>query len=107
MNVPEGTYPEERLIDGVVGAFKDLPSAVPIFTVGVESSLNFDAASPLLAATDAQRAGVVAEAHSGQFPWQVGTCAISRVGGFALWRVPHDSDFKFTLSRPRGLGYGE
>lgn len=47
MKVPKGTYPEERLVNGAVGAFEE-PSAVPIPEVGVESSLDFDAAWPLI-----------------------------------------------------------
>ncbi|KAK3937828.1 putative Tripeptidyl-peptidase sed1 [Diplogelasinospora grovesii] len=48
LDVPKGTYPEERLIDGAVGAVEDNnPSGIPI-PVGLESSLDFDSAWPLI-----------------------------------------------------------
>lgn len=47
MNVPNGTYPEERLIDGAIGAVEE-PSPVYPLEVGLESSLDFDSAWPLI-----------------------------------------------------------
>ncbi|KAK8109283.1 hypothetical protein PG984_015084 [Apiospora sp. TS-2023a] len=46
MNIPKGTYPEERLVDGAVGAIEE-PSPYPI-AAGSESALDFDAAWPLI-----------------------------------------------------------
>lgn len=46
LNVPTGTYPEERLIDGAIGSV-ETPSPFPI-EVGLESSLDFDSAWPLI-----------------------------------------------------------
>ncbi|KAK8006812.1 hypothetical protein PG989_000802 [Apiospora arundinis] len=46
MNIPKGTYPEERLVDGAVGAIEE-PSPYPI-EAGSESALDFDAAWPLI-----------------------------------------------------------
>lgn len=49
MNVPKGTYPEERLVDGAVGAFEDLPEANRSTSeVGLESMLDFESAWPLI-----------------------------------------------------------
>ncbi|KAH8880604.1 alkaline serine protease [Thozetella sp. PMI_491] len=45
-HIPNGTYPEERLVDGAVGAVED-PSVIPV-GVGLESSLDFDSAWPLI-----------------------------------------------------------
>ncbi|KAI0869261.1 subtilisin-like protein [Hypoxylon argillaceum] len=47
LNVPNGTYPEERLIDGAIGAVEE-PSPVYPLEVGLESSLDFDSAWPLI-----------------------------------------------------------
>ncbi|KAI1298791.1 subtilisin-like protein [Xylaria venustula] len=46
LNVPTGTYPEERLIDGAIGSI-ETPSPFPL-EVGLESSLDFDASWPLI-----------------------------------------------------------
>ncbi|KAK8117373.1 uncharacterized protein PG998_005654 [Apiospora kogelbergensis] len=46
LNIPKGTYPEERLVDGAVGALEE-PSPYPI-EPGSESALDFDAAWPLI-----------------------------------------------------------
>ncbi|KAI0506816.1 subtilisin-like protein [Xylaria bambusicola] len=46
LNVPTGTYPEERLIDGAIGSI-ETPSPFPL-EVGLESSLDFDSAWPLI-----------------------------------------------------------
>ncbi len=45
--IPKGTYPTEDSIDGAVGAVED-PSTIPISAVGLESSLDFQAAWPLI-----------------------------------------------------------
>ncbi|KAI1879118.1 hypothetical protein JX265_003295 [Neoarthrinium moseri] len=45
--VPEGTYPEERLIDGAIGAVEDVPGYTQS-DAGVESDLDFEAAWPLI-----------------------------------------------------------
>ncbi|KAH9883818.1 subtilisin-like protein [Xylariomycetidae sp. FL2044] len=47
MNVPNGTYPEERLVDGAIGAVEE-PSPVYPLVAGLESSLDFDSAWPLI-----------------------------------------------------------
>ncbi|KAI8628143.1 subtilisin-like protein [Xylariaceae sp. FL1651] len=47
LNVPTGTYPEERLIDGAIGAV-ETPSPIYPLEVGLESSLDFDSAWPLI-----------------------------------------------------------
>ncbi|KAI0398917.1 subtilisin-like protein [Xylaria palmicola] len=47
LKVPTGTYPEERLIDGAIGAI-ETPSPIYPLEVGLESSLDFDAAWPLI-----------------------------------------------------------
>ncbi|ORY68570.1 peptidase S8/S53 domain-containing protein [Pseudomassariella vexata] len=47
MKVPSGTYPEERLVDGAIGAVEE-PSPVYPLEVGLESSLDFDSAWPLI-----------------------------------------------------------
>ncbi|GAP82686.1 putative alkaline serine protease [Rosellinia necatrix] len=47
LNVPTGTYPEERLIDGAIGAI-ETPSPLYPLEVGLESSLDFDSAWPLI-----------------------------------------------------------
>ncbi|KAI1352315.1 subtilisin-like protein [Xylaria sp. FL0043] len=46
LKVPTGTYPEERLIDGAIGAV-ETPSPFPL-EVGLETSLDFDSAWPLI-----------------------------------------------------------
>ncbi|KAI1815201.1 subtilisin-like protein [Poronia punctata] len=49
LQIPAGTYPEERLIDGAIGAFEDLsPPYLNDSEVGYEASLDFDAAWPLI-----------------------------------------------------------
>ncbi|KAK0123704.1 hypothetical protein ONS95_008714 [Cadophora gregata] len=45
-NIPNGTYPEERLIDGAIGATEDTPLFVT--TDALEAALDFDAAQPLI-----------------------------------------------------------
>lgn len=45
--IPNGTYPKEESIDGAVGAVEN-PSEIPIRAVGLESSLDLDAAWPLI-----------------------------------------------------------
>ncbi len=45
-HIPNGTYPEERLVDGAIGAIEDAPELN--LTVGLEASLDFDAAWPLI-----------------------------------------------------------
>ncbi|KAI0442323.1 subtilisin-like protein [Xylaria telfairii] len=47
LKVPTGTYPEERLIDGAIGAI-ETPSPIYPLEVGLESSLDFDSAWPLI-----------------------------------------------------------
>ncbi|KAI0482591.1 subtilisin-like protein [Xylariaceae sp. FL0804] len=47
LHVPNGTYPEERLIDGAIGSVEE-PSPVYPLEVGLESSLDFDSAMPLI-----------------------------------------------------------
>ncbi|KAI1750022.1 subtilisin-like protein [Xylaria castorea] len=47
LKVPTGTYPEERLIDGAIGAI-ETPSPIYPLVVGLESSLDFDSAWPLI-----------------------------------------------------------
>ncbi|KAK1981468.1 Pro-kumamolisin [Colletotrichum cereale] len=46
-NVPTGTYPEERLIDGAIGAIEE---GSPVFPtkLGLESALDFDMSWPLI-----------------------------------------------------------
>ncbi|RFU34872.1 hypothetical protein B7463_g1445, partial [Scytalidium lignicola] len=44
-NIPNGTYPEERLIDGAIGATEDTTEFVPI---DLEAGLDFDASWPLI-----------------------------------------------------------
>ena len=44
-HIPNGTYPEERLIDGAIGATEDTPDFVPI---DLEAGLDFDSAWPLI-----------------------------------------------------------
>ncbi|EFX06237.1 alkaline serine protease [Grosmannia clavigera kw1407] len=44
-HIPNGTYPEERLIDGAIGATEDTTDFVPI---ELEAPLDFDAAMPLI-----------------------------------------------------------
>lgn len=46
-HIPNGTYPEERLIDGAVGAIED-PSNFTNVEDGAESALDFNAAIPLI-----------------------------------------------------------
>ncbi|KAJ3559780.1 hypothetical protein NPX13_g9488 [Xylaria arbuscula] len=46
LNVPTGTYPEERLIDGAIGSIETPSPFAP--EVGLESSLDFDSAWPLI-----------------------------------------------------------
>ncbi|KAB5571736.1 putative Tripeptidyl-peptidase sed1 [Coniochaeta sp. 2T2.1] len=43
--IPNGTYPEERLIDGAIGAIEDTDEFVPI---DLEAPLDFDSAWPLI-----------------------------------------------------------
>ncbi|KAI0174519.1 alkaline serine protease [Pestalotiopsis sp. NC0098] len=45
--IPEGTYPEERLVDGAIGAVEDVPGYNQT-DAGVESDLDFEAAWPLI-----------------------------------------------------------
>ena len=44
-NIPNGTYPIERLIDGAIGAVEDSPTPVPI---DLEAPLDFDSSWPLI-----------------------------------------------------------
>lgn len=44
-DIPNGTYPEERLIDGAIGAIEDTDTYVPI---DLEAPLDFDSAWPLI-----------------------------------------------------------
>ncbi|PBP18115.1 alkaline serine protease [Diplocarpon rosae] len=44
-HIPNGTYPEERLIDGAIDATEETAEFVPIH---LESGLDFDSASPLI-----------------------------------------------------------
>lgn len=44
-NIPNGTYPEERLIDGAIGAIEDTTEFVPI---NLEAPLDFDSSGPLI-----------------------------------------------------------
>lgn len=50
LDVPAGTYPEERLVDGAVGAIEDPNpyNATYPAELGLESSLDFDASWPLI-----------------------------------------------------------
>ncbi|KAL2129169.1 hypothetical protein VTI74DRAFT_8122 [Chaetomium olivicolor] len=45
--IPRGTYPEERLIDGALGAVEDVPGLTPT-TNGGESDLDLQASWPLI-----------------------------------------------------------
>ncbi|KAJ1328207.1 tripeptidyl-peptidase I [Microdochium nivale] len=48
-DIPNGTYPEERLIDGAIGAIEDQPAGLsPPILSGVESMLDFAASIPLI-----------------------------------------------------------
>jgi hypothetical protein len=44
-NIPNGTYPEERLVDGAIGAIEDTTEFVPI---NLEAPLDFDSTQPLI-----------------------------------------------------------
>ena len=44
-DIPQGTYPEERLIDRAIGAIEDTTQLVPI---DLEAPLDFDSAGPLI-----------------------------------------------------------
>ncbi|TAQ87686.1 hypothetical protein B7494_g3994 [Chlorociboria aeruginascens] len=44
-DIPNGTYPEERLIDGAIGAIEDTKEFVPI---DLEAPLDFDSSWPLI-----------------------------------------------------------
>lgn len=44
--IPNGTYPEERLVDGAIGAVEDAPKLN--LSVGLESSLDFDSSWPII-----------------------------------------------------------
>ncbi|KUJ15936.1 alkaline serine protease [Mollisia scopiformis] len=44
-NIPNGTYPEEDLIDGAIGAIEDTTEFVPI---DLEAPLDFDSSQPLI-----------------------------------------------------------
>ncbi|RDW62407.1 hypothetical protein BP6252_11840 [Coleophoma cylindrospora] len=44
-HIPNGTYPEERLIDGAIGAIEDTTQYVPI---NLEAPLDFDSSWPLI-----------------------------------------------------------
>lgn len=46
-DIPAGTYPEERLVDGAIGAVEDVPGYTQA-DAGVESDLDFEAAWPLI-----------------------------------------------------------
>ncbi|KAI0018743.1 subtilisin-like protein [Xylariomycetidae sp. FL0641] len=48
LNVPKGTYPEERLVDGAVGAVEEGTHSKYPVELGLESSLDFDSAWPLI-----------------------------------------------------------
>ncbi|KAH6656282.1 peptidase S8/S53 domain-containing protein [Truncatella angustata] len=45
--IPQGFYPEERLVDGAIGAVEDVPGYNQT-DAGVESDLDFEAALPLI-----------------------------------------------------------
>ena len=50
-NIPKGTYPENRLIDGAFGSYEDVVAAVGdnfVDGVGGESTLDFQSALPLI-----------------------------------------------------------
>lgn len=47
--IPNGTYPEERLVDGAIGAIEEpFPPEFPKPPVGMEAALDFDSAWPLI-----------------------------------------------------------
>ncbi|KAI1335592.1 subtilisin-like protein [Xylariaceae sp. FL0016] len=46
-DIPNGTYPEERLVDGAIGSVEE-PSPVYPLVTGLESMLDFDSAWPLI-----------------------------------------------------------
>ncbi|KAL7941112.1 peptidase S8/S53 domain-containing protein [Trichoderma barbatum] len=50
LDIPAGTYPENRLVDGAIGSWEDLVATVgPGFgDIGIESTLDFQAAIPLI-----------------------------------------------------------
>lgn len=50
LDIPAGTYPENRLVDGAIGSYEDLVAAVgPGFgSIGAESTLDFQASIPLI-----------------------------------------------------------
>ncbi|KAL7790713.1 peptidase S8/S53 domain-containing protein [Trichoderma ceciliae] len=50
MNIPKGTYPENRLIDGAIGSWEDLVAAVgsDYGGIGLESTLDLQASIPLV-----------------------------------------------------------
>lgn len=50
LDIPAGTYPENRLVDGAIGSYEDLVAAVgPDFgSIGEESTLDFQASIPLI-----------------------------------------------------------
>ncbi|KAH8883712.1 subtilisin-like protein [Thozetella sp. PMI_491] len=50
LNIPAGTYPENRLIDGAIGSYEELVATVGdnFGGIGGESTLDFQAAMPLI-----------------------------------------------------------
>jgi tripeptidyl-peptidase-1 len=44
-NIPNGTYPEERVIDGSIGAIEDTPD---FLSIDLEAPLDFDSSWPLI-----------------------------------------------------------
>lgn len=50
LDIPAGTYPENRLVDGAIGSYEDLVASVGtgFGSIGPESTLDFQASIPLI-----------------------------------------------------------
>ena len=50
LNIPAGTYPENRLIDGAIGSYEDVVATLGdgFAAVGAESTLDFQSSMPLI-----------------------------------------------------------
>lgn len=50
LDIPAGTYPENRLVDGAIGSYEDIVATLgPDWTsIGAESTLDFQASIPLI-----------------------------------------------------------
>ncbi|UKZ74649.1 hypothetical protein TrVFT333_002319 [Trichoderma virens FT-333] len=50
LNIPKGTYPENRLVDGAIGSYEDIVATIGsnFGGLGLESTLDFQSAIPLI-----------------------------------------------------------